>query len=86
MGRPGRAPEDSMGNKIVDLVTRDVKRAWHAGALHIGAADWVVQSAGIVQRIILARILGVANIGHIAVVSSSMQLLACRPAWGSARR
>ena len=64
-----------MGNKLVDLVTRDVKRAWHAGALHIGASDWVVQSSGIVQRIILARILGAANIGHIAVVSSSLQLL-----------
>jgi stage V sporulation protein B len=64
-----------MRNKLVDLVTRDMKRVWHAGAVHIGASDWVVQSAGIIQRIILARILGAANIGHIAVVSSSMQLL-----------
>jgi stage V sporulation protein B len=65
--------------KLVDLALRDVKRAWHAGALHIGASDWIVQSAAIVQRILLARILGAANIGHIAVTSSSLQIL-CLPA------
>ena len=62
--------------------SRDVKRAWHAGALHIGASDWVVQSAAIIQRIILARILGVANIGHIAVVSSSLSILALPASMG----
>ena len=68
-----------MLRRVVDIVIRDVKRAWHAGALHIGASDWIVQSTLTAQRIILARILGVANIGHIAVVSSSLQLL-CVPA------
>ena len=41
-----------MRMKAVDLLTRDLKRAWRAGALHIGASDWLVQSAAIVQRII----------------------------------
>lgn len=68
--------------KVIDLLIKDVKRAWHAGALHIGASDWVVQSAGIIQRIILARILGVANIGHIAVASSSIQILALPASMG----
>ena len=71
-----------MLRKMVDLVVRDVKRAWHAGALHIGASDWIVQSTLIVQRIILARILGAANIGHIAVVSSSLQLLSLPASMG----
>jgi stage V sporulation protein B len=68
--------------RVIDLLTKDVKRAWRAGALHIGASDWVVQSAAIVQRIILARILGAVNIGHIAVVSSSLQILALPSSMG----
>jgi O-antigen/teichoic acid export membrane protein len=68
-------PEGSLRQRIIDLVIRDSKRVWRAGAIHISASDWIVQSSAVVQRIILARILGAANIGHIAVVSASFELL-----------
>ena len=58
-----------------DLLINDFGRIWRAGALHISASNWIAQSVGIAQRIILARILGAANIGHIAVVKSSLALL-----------
>jgi len=59
----------------INLLTQDLSRVWRAGAVHISASQWLAQAVGIVQRIILARILGAANIGHIAVVRSSLALL-----------
>lgn len=58
-----------------DLLINDFERIWRAGALHISASKWITQPVGIAQRILLARILGAANIGHIAVVKSSLALL-----------
>jgi len=59
----------------VNLLVRDLSRLWRAGAVHISTSQWLGQGVAIVQRIILARILGAANIGHIAVVRSSLALL-----------
>ena len=57
------------------MLVNDFGRIWRAGAVHIGASRWLVQAVGIIQRIVLARILGAENIGHIAVVRSSMELI-----------
>ena len=59
----------------LDILRSDFLRIWHAGAVHIGASRWLVQAVGIIQRILLARILGAENIGHIAVVRSSIEIL-----------
>ena len=60
---------------ILNVLLNDFGRIWRAGAVHIGASRWLVQAVGIIQRIVLARILGAENIGHIAVVRSSMELI-----------
>jgi len=60
---------------ISNFLLRDLSRVWRAGAVHIGASRWLTQAIRIVQRILLARILGATNIGHIAVVRSSLALL-----------
>ena len=52
----------------------DVVRAWNTGVVHLTASTWTVRAAQVVQRVILARILGAENIGHLAVVNSSMNL------------
>ena len=57
------------------MLVNDFGRIWRAGAVHIGASRWLAQVVGIIQRILLARILGVANIGHIAVVRASMEII-----------
>lgn len=59
----------------VNLLIRDLGRVWRAGALHISASQWLTRTILIVQQIVLARILGAANIGHIAVVRSLIVLL-----------
>jgi O-antigen/teichoic acid export membrane protein len=59
----------------INLLTQDLSRVWRAGAVHISASQWLSRTILIVQQIVLARILGAANIGHIAVVRSSMALL-----------
>lgn len=61
--------------KIVDFIRKDINRLWQAGAIHIAISRWLVKAIGIIQRIILAQILGAANIGHIAVVSAVMKLI-----------
>jgi len=58
-----------------NILSNDFLRIWRAGAVHIGASQWLVKAVGIIQRIVLARILGAENIGHIAVVRSSMELI-----------
>ena len=57
------------------MLVNDFGRIWRAGAVHIGASRWLAQVVGIIQRILLARILGAANIGHIAVVRASMEII-----------
>jgi Polysaccharide biosynthesis protein. len=57
------------------VLVNDFGRIWRAGAVHIGASRGLAQAVGIIQRIVLARILGAANIGHIAVVRSSMEII-----------
>jgi len=61
--------------KNFDLLINDFGRIWRVGALHIGTSQGIANSIGIVRRILLARILGAANIGNIAVVKSSLELL-----------
>ena len=58
-----------------NVLLNDFFRIWRAGAVHIGASRWLVQAVGIIQSIVLARILGAGNIGHIAVVRSSMEII-----------
>ena len=59
----------------IEMLTHDIGRIWHSGAAHIGVSRWLTQSIGIGQRILLARILGAANIGHIAVTRSALDLI-----------
>jgi len=61
----------------------DIKKIWIKGAVHISASRYLTQFIGIVQRILLARILGAANIGHIAVVKSALNLIGLPAGMGS---
>lgn len=54
---------------------KDIGRLWRAGAVHMGISGWMIRAAGIVQRILLAHILGVDGIGHVAVANSAMNLI-----------
>ncbi|MHA1753368.1 MAG: flippase [Candidatus Helarchaeota archaeon] len=64
-------------------VKKDIKKVWRVGAVHISASRYLTQVIGIVQRILLARILGAANIGHIAVVKSALKLIGLPAGIGS---
>lgn len=67
--------EKAKAKASFSMLVNDFGRIWRAGAVHLGASRWLVQAVGIIQRIVLARILGAENIGHIAVVRSSMELI-----------
>ena len=56
------------------LLSKDINRLWRKGAIHISTSNWLKQIISILQRILLARIIGAENIGHIAVVRSSMAI------------
>jgi O-antigen/teichoic acid export membrane protein len=73
----------SIFNKCYYSVKNDIKKVWRVGAVHISASHYLAQFIGIVQRIFLARILGAANIGHIAVVKSVLTLIGLPAGMGS---
>jgi O-antigen/teichoic acid export membrane protein len=56
-------------------IRRDANRLWGAGVLHVGAAGWLSRFAAVLQRILLARIIGVHGIGHIGVASSLLNII-----------
>ena len=60
---------------LLETARRDVVRVWNAGAVHIGVSRWLARSVTFAQRLLLARLLGAENIGHIAVVTSSLSLI-----------
>ena len=61
--------------EIQETITKDFNRLWKKGAVHITSSRWLVSVISILQRIILARVIGVESIGHIAVIRSSMTIL-----------
>jgi O-antigen/teichoic acid export membrane protein len=61
--------------RLTQSIKHDAQRAWDAGAGFIAIARWSERFVGIARRIILARILGAENIGHIAIVNVVMSLI-----------
>ncbi len=61
--------------KIISLARHDIGRLWRSGTFHIGFASWLSRFTQLIQRILLARILGVELLGHIAVINSAMNLI-----------
>ncbi len=60
---------------IIENVFRDVHRMWKHGIIHLTAANWLRRGSALAQRIVLARILGPENIGHIGVVNAVLSLI-----------
>lgn len=54
---------------------RDFERIWRAGVVHIGVSQWISRFVFVAQRILLARILKADGIGHISVVSATLNLV-----------
>lgn len=61
--------------QIIETIKRDGVRAWRSGAGFIAISRWTSAFMGILRRIVLARILGAENIGHIAVLNAVMSLV-----------
>lgn len=57
------------------MARSDTARLWRGGVFHLTLANWIQRSSAFLARLILARILGAANIGHIAVAQSVLQLI-----------
>jgi len=57
------------------MLYRDIRRAWRAGVMHVGLSRFFMRFTALAQRILLARILGAENIGHIAVVTAVLSLI-----------
>lgn len=57
------------------MLTRDARRLWHADVAHIGVSNFVTRLGALAQRILLARLLGAENIGHMAVVTSVTNII-----------
>lgn len=62
-------------NRHVEEIKHVIQRALRSGVLDIGFASFLTRLTALAQRILLARILGAENIGHIAVVSSVLSLI-----------
>lgn len=56
-------------------VLTDFQRLWRGGVFHLTAANWLSRGAALGQRIVLARILGPQNIGHIGVANAALSLI-----------
>lgn len=57
------------------IIFKDVSRLWKGGVFHLTFANWGQRVSAFGARVVLARLLGAANIGHIAVVQSVLQLI-----------
>jgi len=57
------------------MIKRDGVRAWRSGAGFIAISKWTSAFMGILRRVVLARILGAENIGHIAVLNAVLSLV-----------
>ncbi len=64
-----------LGQRIWNEARRDIGRVWRAGVVHIGVSQWISQFVFVAQRILLARILKADGIGHISVVSATLNLV-----------
>ncbi len=71
---PMRLLQERAEGALQSLAT-DLRRLWRAGAVHIGVSSWVVRLAQMAQRVLLARILGAEGIGHVAVVTSVLNIV-----------
>lgn len=60
---------------LIDDARKDFLRIWRGGVLHLAASSFLVRSSALIQRILLARILGAENIGHIAVVTATLSII-----------
>jgi len=61
--------------RLKGILDRDIHRTWQAGVMHIGLSNFLTRLTALAQRVLLARILGAKNIGHIAVVTAALSLI-----------
>jgi O-antigen/teichoic acid export membrane protein len=61
--------------RLKGVLKRDILRARQAGVMHIGLSNFLTRLTALAQRILLARILGAENIGHIAVVTAALSII-----------
>lgn len=65
----------SLWQTIKNSARHDIGRLWRSGTFHIGLASWLSRFTQLIQRILLARILGVELLGHVAVINAAMNLI-----------
>ena len=61
--------------KLLAVVRHDARRIWNAGVFHIGVSNFLSRVTLLVQRVLLSRILGAENVGHIAIVTATLSLI-----------
>ena len=64
-----------VSKKLFGMLGDNVRRAWQAGVMHLGFSNFLTRLTALAQRILLARILGAENIGHIAVISTTLNII-----------
>ncbi len=65
----------SFVTKLLTAVRHDAARMWRAGVFHVGVSNFLTRITLLAQRVLLARILGAENIGHIAIVTATLSLI-----------
>jgi len=60
---------------FMNVIRRDFARIWRAGVVHIGTSGFITRGTALAQRVLLARLLGAENIGHIAVITTALSLI-----------
>lgn len=65
----------SFWHTIQNSARHDIGRLWRSGTFHISLASWLSRFTQLIQRILLARILGVELLGHVAVINAAMNLI-----------
>ena len=65
----------SLVARLLTVVRHDARRIWNAGVLHVAVSNFFTRVTLLAQRVLLARILGAENIGHIAIVTATLSLI-----------
>lgn len=62
-------------NSLLENGRKDFLRIWRGGVVHLVVSSYLVRSTALIQRLLLARILGAENIGHIAIVMATLSII-----------
>ena len=65
----------SLVARLLTVLRHDARRIWNAGVFHVAVSNFFSRATLLAQRVLLARILGAENIGHIAIVTATLSLI-----------